>query len=136
MPIEGIVESANHEMDRKFAFLGPDLPKKFRLDYNTADWVHEKIAEQIKEFEDQLDKEHEIAMMLAGFGQPVMMLVEDIGFQNPNLLYFYGTVDGKETQLIQHMSQLNFVLMSVPKQPDKPARRIGFQLNEDREEVK
>ena len=43
-------------------------------------------------------------------------------------MIYYGTVNGKETQLIQHINQISFLLMAVPKSnPDKPARRIaGF----------
>lgn len=45
------------------------------------------------------------------------------------MLYFYGFVDGQPAQLIQHMSQLNFLITSVEKvDKDKPARRIGFAL--------
>lgn len=56
----------------------------------------------------------------------------DIGYANPSTLIFYGTVGGQEATLIQHMSQLNFLLMSVPKaDPEKPARRIGFALSSE-----
>lgn len=57
------------------------------------------------------------------------MSVTDIGYQNPDILYFYGFVDGKEAQLIQHISQLNFLITSIEKEDkEKPARRIGFAL--------
>ena len=49
------------------------------------------------------------------------------GYQNPDILYFYGLVNGKKSQLIQHASQLNFLLTSVEREDKtKPARRIGF----------
>jgi hypothetical protein len=59
--------------------------------------------------------------------------VTEIGFQNPNLLYFYGFYGDSEAQLIQHMSQLNFLLCSVKKEPDRPLRRIGFCSPEEEE---
>lgn len=96
-------------------------------DYNLADWKYEKIMEQIREFEEALDAEHEIALKLASFGSSITMAVTYIGYQNPDLLYFYGLVNGTDAQLIQHMNQLNFLLTSVErKDKSKPARRIGF----------
>ena len=98
-------------------------------DYNMADWKFEKLIEQIKDFEEGLDDDHEVALKLASFGSAIMMYVVTIGYQNPDMLYFYGFVDGQPAQLIQHMSQLNFLITSVEKiDKDKPARRIGFAL--------
>lgn len=107
----------------------PVLPEEYPRDYNMADWKYEKIIEQIKEFESFLDDDHEIGLKLASFGSSVIMSVTDIGYQNPDILYFYGFVDGKEAQLIQHISQLNFLITSIEKEDkEKPARRIGFAL--------
>ncbi|MHD0319431.1 DUF6173 family protein [Fusobacterium sp. THCT1E2] len=110
-------------------------------DYNMADWKYEKLVEQIREFEEILDDDHEVALKLASFGSSVVMSVTDIGYQNPDILYFYGFVDGKEAQLIQHISQLNFLITFVEREDkSKPARRIGFALptiseTEDKNEV-
>ena len=101
-------------------------------DYTHADWKFEKIMDEIKEFELTLDDDHEVAIKLASFGSSVTMLVEEIGFQNPDLLYFYGYVNGNFAQLIQHMSQLNFLITSVEKtDKSRPARRIGFTSDAD-----
>lgn len=62
------------------------------------------------------------------------MIVDEIGYQNPDLLYFYGTVNGNEAQLIQHISQLNFLLMTQPKpEPQAKPRRIGFATDDEEE---
>lgn len=106
-----------------------NFPIEEPRDYNMADWKFEKLIEQIKDFEEGLDDDHEIALKLASFGSAIMMYVVTIGYQNPDMLYFYGFVDGQPAQLIQHMSQLNFLITSVEKiDKDKPARRIGFAL--------
>ncbi len=98
-------------------------------DYDMADWKYEKIMEQIHDFEETLDAEHEIALKLASFGSSITMIVTD--YQNPDLLYFYGFVNGKDAQLIQHMNQLNFLLTSVEREDkSKPARRIGFSISD------
>lgn len=97
--------------------------------YQLADWKYEKVVEQIKNFQDRLDDDHEVGLLLTAFGTSVLMQVTDIGYQNPDLLYFYGYVNGTKSQLIQHSSQLNFLLTSVEKEDkSKPARRIGFEL--------
>lgn len=104
-------------------------------DYNMADWKYEKIMEQIRNFEATLDAEHEIALKLASFGSSITMIVTRIGYQNPDLLYFYGFVNGTESKLIQHMNQLNFLLTSVEREDkSKPARRIGFIPSDDVED--
>lgn len=101
--------------------------KSLMRDYYLADWKYEKIMEEIRSFEKSLDDEHEIAVRLASFGTSVMMAVHEIGYQNPDMLYFFGTVNGQSTQLIQHTSQLNFLLTAVKKSNlNAPPRRIGF----------
>ncbi len=88
---------------------------------------YEIISEQIKEFQDNLDNEHEIALLLTNFGQAITMSVTEIDFCNPSLICYYGFVNGKECKLIQHISQISFLLMAVKKEdPEKPPRRIGF----------
>ena len=92
-------------------------------DPHLASWKHKKLVEQIRKFEADLDQNHEIAIRLASFGTSILMAVEDVGYQNP------GKVNGEEAQLIQHTSQLNFLLLAVQKpDPQKPPRRIGFAL--------
>ena len=96
-------------------------------EYDYAEWKYEKILEQIHNFEASLDEDHEIALRLASLGTSITMIVTDISYQNPDILYFYGLVNGKKAQLIQHTNQLNFLLTSIEREDKtKPARRIGF----------
>lgn len=100
--------------------------------YNLADYAHELIMEEIRAFEEGLDENHEVAIKLTSFGQSITLAVTDIGYANPSTLFFYGFVGDQQATLIQHMSQLNFLLLAVPKEdPEKPARRIGFIDKED-----
>ena len=101
--------------------------------YTYADYTYELIKEEVQIFEDDLDDEHDTAIMLASFGQSVTMLVTEIGYANPSTLFFYGFVKDQPATLIQHVSQLNFLLLAVKKaDPEKPPRRIGFaDPNED-----
>ena len=96
-------------------------------DYKLADYTYEVIMERIKDFEEGLDDDEEVAVRLASFGSSVTMTVTDIGYSNPSTLVFYGYVKDKWATLVQHMSQLNFLLLAVKKaDPEKPPRRIGF----------
>lgn len=106
-----------------------DLHVNVVRNYNMADYTYEVIVRRIKEFQDELDDDHEVALQLASFGQSITLAVTSIGYSNPSTLVFYGYVDGHPATLIQHMTQLNFLLLSMPKQdPEKPPRRIGFEL--------
>ncbi len=96
-------------------------------DYSLADNQYKIIMDEIADFEEYLDDDHEIALKLCNFGQSILLNVTEIGYHNPNLMFFYGYVNDKYTQLIQHTSQINFLLMAVPKSnPKEPPRRIGF----------
>jgi len=101
--------------------------------YNLADYQYEVIMERIKDFEKDLDDEHEVAIQLTSFGKDILLNVTDIGYSNPNTIVFYGFVNGQKATLIQHMSMLSFLLLAVRKpEPEKPARRIGFYVDEDK----
>ena len=105
-----------------------DLPEIDTRNYHLADYTYEVIIDRIKEFEETLDDDHEVAVKLASFGQSVTMSVIDIGYSNPSTLVFYGYVGDQQATLIQHLSQLNFLLLAVKKaDPEKPPRRIGFE---------
>jgi hypothetical protein len=68
-------------------------------------------------------------MRLVSFGQTITFHVENVRFHDPSLLMFCGTTpDGGRVQLIQHVSQISFLLMAMPKpDPEQPRRPFGFQ---------
>ena len=105
----------------------PDIDVR---NYNLADYQYELFCNHIKNFQDTLDDEHEVGVQLASFGQSIILNVEKIGYSNPCLIHFYGYSNGNKCHLIQHVNQLSFLLIAIPKSnPDKPARRIGFDSN-------
>ncbi len=95
-----------------------------------ADTQFEILKEQIQEYEESLDSEHEVGIMMTNFGQSVLMQVTYISYKDPVLIIFKGFVNGQESVLIQHINQLNFLLTKVSKEPDKPKRKIGFITEE------
>lgn len=97
-----------------------------------AQWAYERIINYIRNFEEQLDADHEVAMGLVG-GEQGSMTIEGAGYFDPDIITFYGfTPNGDRTQLIQHITQLNVMLVAAPKMvPNKEANRIGFRLSKE-----
>lgn len=116
----------------KLPAITPEMLQNLHRDYKDADYQYEILMKFIKEFEDELKDDEEVALQLASFGQSILLQVTDIGYHNPSLISFYGYVNNQWSQLVQHVNQLNFLLMAVPKaDPDKPAKRIGFIAEEN-----
>ena len=98
-----------------------------------AEWAYERLILYLKNFEEQLDKNHEVAMGFAGTSAGVLR-IEGVGFFDPDIITFYGKDEaGTRMQLIQHVTQLNVVLRAISKASpeEEPARRIGFRLAQD-----
>ena len=89
------------------------------------------IEKQIKEFEAELEKFEDsslyVGLRLTVFGQHRLILVQKIEFEEPCLIIFHGVgEDGAMLKLIQHISQLNFLLESSRRPSAEPRKPIGF----------
>ena len=91
----------------------------------------EILKRYIEDFQNSLDSEHEVGMLLTNFGQNVLLKVTYISYESPVLMIFKGYVNDEEATLVQHVNQLNFLLTSVDKEPDRPKRKIGFLIQEE-----
>lgn len=112
--------------------LPPALTREPPEEKSPARWAYERVLLYLRNFERQLDAEHEVALGFTGSDAGVLR-IDGVGFFDPDILTFYGQdEDGARTQLIQHVSQLNVMLRAVPKDgpPEEPPRRIGFRLDE------
>jgi len=98
-------------------------------DKSPAQWAYERLILYIKNFEEQLDNHHEVAMGFVG-GDAGVLRIEGIGYFAPDIVTFYGRDEYEtRTQLVQHVSQLNVMLRAMPKNPEsEEPRRIGFRL--------
>lgn len=98
------------------------------VSHGYANIFYEQLVDEIKDFDNSLDDEYEVGVKLITYGNTYQFYLTDIGYHNPYLIYFYGELsDGSPIQLIQHVSQINFVLIKLKKQdPEKPKRKIGF----------
>ena len=99
--------------------------------YSYSDTQVEIIKEYILAYQASLDPDKDVALLLTHFGNSILMEVTHIGYEESVLVVFKGLVNGRESVLIQHVSQLNFLLTSVDKSPDIPKRKIGFTAPKD-----
>lgn len=117
----------NISLSLKDAALLREMASREEIPYGTdSAALFETLKDYIIDFEESLDIEHEVGMMLTNFGQSILMHISEVSFEEPALMVFKGYVDGQLATLIQHVNQLNFLLTSVPKEPDRPKQKIGF----------
>ncbi|MEW9919718.1 DUF6173 family protein [Marimonas sp. MJW-29] len=119
---------------------GPNVPdciaRKPVTQKSPAQWAYERTVLYLRNFEEQLDNEHEVAMGFVG-GNAGVLRIEGMGYFDPDIVTFYGTdAEGGRTQLVQHVSQLSVIFRALPKaRPGKAPNRIGFRLVEDLEKA-
>ena len=93
--------------------------------YDAQD-IFDHLMGRVKAFQAGLSDVEEIGIKLANFGEAAQIHIRSITFKNPNLIEFHGVnADDHEVTLVQHISQLNFLLVAVKPIEDEPYR-IGF----------
>ncbi len=100
---------------------------------NLASEFHSRLAQRIRAFEAALDPSQDVGVQLVSFGQSITFHVTNVGFHNPSLIVFRGVLEnGNPVELIQHVSQLSFLLVAMKRsEPEKPRRTIGFYAPDD-----
>ena len=87
---------------------------------------YENIVQYLKIFEGALDDEHELGIIIPPFDRPFpLALTRSYG---EDFILFELVTDDKDTfAVVCNFSQLNFAIVSLPKEtPDQPPRRVGF----------
>ena len=124
-------------------FISSEVQKQMQKNYNDRqieinaskmqfDSRSEQVAyylyKEIRNYQNKLPDTEDVAMSVVQFNQSITILVKEIGYIGYNLVCFHGEdTSGKPLELIQHVQQLNFLLMVVPKlEPEAPKRKIGF----------
>ena len=95
-----------------------------------AESVFRRLVLYIREFEAQLERDKEIGGRMVSFGSVVQFHIVDMGYWGPDIITFDGIDEqGNRMKLIQNISQLNVLLVEMPKRrPEAEPRRIGFEL--------
>lgn len=107
-----------------------DIPKIQPIrNGNLADAFYERLIESIVDFEKALNADEEVGVRLVSFGETIIIHIDDLGYWNPSLVYFFGRDNNnREVQLIQHVTQISVLLMKVPRINNR--ERIGFKLQQ------
>ena len=98
-----------------------------------AEWMYERIVKRIAEFEESIPDHMQAGGRFVSSAQGYTFSIDDVSYWNPDMIMFYGTgPDGAKVELLQHTSQLNLLLVAVPRRDDlsKPRRKIGFDPEE------
>jgi hypothetical protein len=93
---------------------------------NMAEYAVDAIYKEIADFEAKLDSGHEIGMPIVGGPSGLCVHVREVYRYGTDKLVFVG-IDGSQNpvRLIQHLTQLNLLMIAVPKIGPEAAR-IGF----------
>lgn len=94
----------------------------------TAGGVFERVFERVLDFEKALSPEFDVGLRVTSLGDAHVFAVTGMGYMNPNLLIFQGIrPDKSRVELIQHQSQLSFLLIALKRDDSSKARiPIGF----------
>ncbi len=93
---------------------------------NMAEYAVKAIYEEIADFEATLDSDHEIGMPVVGGPSGLCVHVREVYRFGTDKLVFVGIdSEQKPVRLIQHLSQLNLLMLAAPK-IGPVAARIGF----------
>ncbi|WBU63309.1 DUF6173 family protein [Paracoccus aerodenitrificans] len=92
-----------------------------------AEQVYDHLITRVKDFQATLPENYELGIQLANFGGEKALHVRGMGYRNPSIIEFYGLLDGQaQVAVVQHVSQLNFLLIAVPPVAEQEPYRIGF----------
>ena len=97
--------------------------------------MYNRIVALINKFESDLPEDLQAGGRLVSAGN-ITFSIQDVGFWDPNMIVFYGELsDGSKVVLVQHLSQLNLLLVAVKRTDDieKPRRVIGFNTKNEPE---
>lgn len=128
-----VASDMNERVAQKPLPLG--VTKKPLEQKSPAEWAYERMVLYIQDFEEKLDSDHEVGMGFTG-GDVGTLKIQGMGYFAPDILTFYGEdPNGSKVQLVQHISQLNVMLVAATKEDEQAEpNRIGFKLAKDLED--
>ena len=106
-------------------------------DAGYASTMFDRLSQQVADFESTLDPDEEIAAYLSSFGARILVQIERIGYHNPYLIIFHGTMvdEGHRVRLVQHVTQTSVLLTAVKVVEDRKPHRVGFYMEAPEEDA-
>lgn len=97
---------------------------------STAEETAKYIYNSILEFSSQIGENHEVGLQVTTLGNGIQVYLNELSYHNPHLIIFGSeNPDGTKLRIVQHITQLNYALIAIPKtEPEKPKRKIGFSV--------
>lgn len=95
-----------------------------------AESAYKTVKELMLSFEKSLSPEEEVGLKLVSFGNNIAYYIASLNYRDPDIIIFNcidPTNEKNAVTLIQHFSQLNVLLLRLPKASEGEARRIGFE---------
>ncbi|MBD2458258.1 hypothetical protein H6G80_29855 [Nostoc sp. FACHB-87] len=89
---------------------------------------YQRLKYHIKETQANLSEDEHLAIYFCNKAGE-MILIEDIGYHNPNLIILYGQdLTGNPSNLLVHVESVELVLkvLKIENEPEVKKRRIGF----------
>lgn len=122
MSLEKGIQKAGQQVS---AALNPPAPGEVQ---------YQSVKRQIQLFEASLDRNWAVGLRLASFGSNITINVDSIEWDGAIFIFHGWSVDCEgvvsRVTLLQHTSQLNFLLVATPRpEPEKPRPVIGFTAN-------
>ena len=91
--------------------------------------MYKRIVTLINHFESDLPDTMQAGGRLVSSGN-ITFSIQDVGYWDPNMIVFYGELsDNSKVELVQHLSQLNLLLVAVPRNDDNSAPRRIIGIN-------
>lgn len=96
---------------------------------STASEVCKRLETIVNNFMATLDPREEVGVALSSFGAAHLIAVTGFRAMGPNLLVITGTEGEQPVTLVQHVSQLSFLLVPIKlaSSETEPRRTIEFQ---------
>ena len=92
-----------------------------------AEDIFRHLLRRVQDFQEKLDENEELGLQLANFGLASAIHIRQTAYRNPNLIEFSGVdLEENEVVLVQHISQLNFMLRAVKPLDQEEPFRMGF----------
>jgi Family of unknown function (DUF6173) len=100
---------------------------------NVAKRMCQVLADDIVAFEQKLNPSEEVGARIVGAPDGSAFHIEGMRWRTWEMIGFTGrTAEGRPVQVLQHVSQVNVMLVALPTQGHE-GRRIGFLLRQQNE---
>ncbi|MFJ7935099.1 DUF6173 family protein [Sporosarcina sp. NPDC096371] len=106
-----------------------EIPQPTSILENDAAAIANQVVAAVNAYNRNLNPNEEVGLMLTSFGQTLTVNITGIGIIGTKLIIIKGflTNNNAPVELLQHVSQLNFLLVSLKREnPQEVKKHIGF----------